>query len=175
MEFVLGEEWEPAVPLIAGLALITAAGQVGYTWFSFYRARGRPQPQALESAVLAGTFLAFAVPGALLGGTPGFLAGRAAGMACVVAVRSVYVRRLLPGVRLGALAARAAVPAAAASAAVLAARLPGGERPAWRAAAELALWLGVLAVAALRLEGPLLRDLRAMVRGEPGPGAPVAR
>ena len=174
VEFVLGAEWEPAVPLIVGLALITAAGQVGYTWFSFYRAHGRPQPQAVESAVLAGTFLALAVPGALVAGTTGFLIGRAAGMACVIAVRGVFVRRLLPGVRLGRLALRAAVPAAVASAVVLAARLPGGERTGWRAAAELALWLGVLVVTALRLEGPLLRELRGMVRGEPGPGAPVA-
>ena len=48
-----------------------------------------------------------AVPGALLGGSWGFVAGRVGCTACVLAVRHVYVRRLLPGVRLcGAGAAR---------------------------------------------------------------------
>lgn len=164
--FALGAEWEPAVPLIAGLALITAAGQTGYTWFSFYRAAGDPRPQAVESGVLAGTFLAFAVPGALAGGTAGFLAGRAAGMLCVLAVRRAYVRRLLPGARLGALALRAAVPAAGASATVLAVRaaLWGGERPVGQAIAEFAVWLAVLAAAVWRCERPLLREVAAARR-----------
>ena len=164
--FVLGDEWQPAVALVAGLALITAAGQVGYTWFAFQRARGEPAPQAVETGVLAGTFLALAVPGALAAGTAGFLAGRAAGMVCVLAVRRAYVRRLLPGVRIEALAVRAAVPAAAASAAVLAVRLAlwGGERPLGQAMAELALWAGLLALLVWRLDGVLLRELRGVLR-----------
>ena len=164
--FVLGDEWEPAVPLIAGLALITAAGQIGYTWFAFQRARGEPGPQAVETGVLAGTFLALAVPGALAWGTTGFLAGRAAGMACVLAVRRAYLRRLLPGIRAEALALRAAIPAAVASAAVLAIRLAlsGGDRPLGQALGELALWAVVLAVLVLRLDGGLLRELRGLLR-----------
>jgi PST family polysaccharide transporter len=164
--FVLGDQWRPAVPLIAGLALITAAGQVGYTWFAFQRARGEPGPQAVETGVLAGTFLAFAVPGALAGGTTWFLVARAGGMACVLAVRRAYVRRLLPGVRIEALALRAAVPALVASVAVLAVRLAlwGGERPLWQALLELALWLALLGVLVARLDGALLRELRGMVR-----------
>jgi O-antigen/teichoic acid export membrane protein len=166
VDFVLGDEWRPAVPLIAGLALITAAGQVGYTWFAFQRARGEPGPQAVETGVLAGTFVALAVPATLAGGTTWFLVARAAGMACMLAVRRVYVRRLLPGVRIEALAARAAIPALAASAAVLALRLAlwGGERPLWQALAELALWLAVLAGLIARLDGALLRELRGLVR-----------
>ena len=167
VDFVLGEEWEPAIPLIAGLALITAAGQIGYTWFAFQRARGEPGPQAVETGVLAGTFLLLAVPAALAWGTAGFLAGRAAGMACVLAVRRVYLRRLLPGVRVEALALRAAIPAALASAAVLAIRLSlwGGERQLGQALGELALWAVLVVVLVLRLDGPLLRELRGLVRG----------
>ena len=167
VDFVLGKEWEPAIPLIAGLALITAAGQIGYTWFAFQRARGEPGPQAVETGVLAGTFLLLAVPAALAWGTAGFLAGRAAGMACVLAVRRVYLRRLLPGVRVEALALRAAGIAALASAAVLAIRLSfwGGERQVGQALGELALWAVLVVVLVLRLDGPLLRELRGLVRG----------
>ena len=173
VDFVLGEEWEPAVPLIAGLALITAAGQIGYTWFAFQRARGEPGPQAVETGVLAGTFLALAVPGALAWGTTGFLAGRAAGMACVLAVRRAYLRRLLPAIRVEALALRAAIPAAVASAAVLAVRpaLWGGDRPLGQALGELALWAlvrGRARAAARRRAAARAARARARARGGAG-------
>jgi hypothetical protein len=161
--------------LVGGLALAGGLQQVGYNWFSFYRARGESRPQAVESLVLAGTFLAFAVPGALLAGSWGFVAGRAAGVACVLAVRRAYVRRLLPGARLGALALRAAAPVALASAPVLALRVAtwGSERTLGRAVAELALWLAGLALATRWLERGLLGELWSYLRGSV-PAVPVA-
>jgi hypothetical protein len=82
-------------------------------------------------------------------------------------VRRAYVRRLLPGVRLGEIAWRAALPVAVATAPVLALRLAlwGGERPLWQALAELALWLGCLALATRRWEAGLLRELWGYLRG----------
>ena len=52
VEFVLGDKWEPAVVLIQGLAGAAAIQQLGYNWFSFYRARGDPRPQAVESVAM---------------------------------------------------------------------------------------------------------------------------
>ena len=169
IRFVLGDDWEPAIVLLGGLAAATALQQLGYNWFSFYRARGEPRPQALESAVFAGSFLAFAVPGALAWGSWGFVAGRLASTVCVLAVRRTYVRRLLPGVRLGTIALRAAVPVALASAPVLVLRLAlwGGQRPLTQALAELALWALLLALAARRLEAGLLGELWGYLRQEP--------
>jgi PST family polysaccharide transporter len=170
--FVLGDAWRGAVVLLGGMAAAAALGQIGYAWFAFYRAQGASWPQAVESAALAATFAAVAVPGALVWGSWGFVAGRLAMTAAVLAVRRVYVRRLLPGVRLSALALRAALPVGLAAVPVLAVRLArwGGERTLGQALAELALWVAVLAVAVLRLEAPLLRELRGYLRG----GAPVA-
>lgn len=167
--FVLGDDWRGAIVLLGGLAIAIALQQVGYSWFAFYRARGESWPQAVESAVLGASFALLAVPGALLGGSWGFVAGRVGCTACVLAVRRIYVRRLLPGARLGALALRAAVPVALASAPVLAVRLAlwGGERTLAQALGELALWLGALALATRRLEGGLLSELRGYLR----PGA----
>ena len=105
VEFVLGDEWEPAVVLIGGLAVATALQQLGYNWFAFYRARGESWPQAVESGAFAGAFAARGA-GALPWGSWGFVAGRLACTVCALAVRRVYVRRLLPGVRLGPLALR---------------------------------------------------------------------
>jgi len=164
--FVLGDEWRGAIVLLGGMAVAIALQQVGYSWLAFYRARGQSWPQAVESVVLGASFAALAVPGALLGGSWGFVAGRVGCTACVLAVRHVYVRRLLPGVRLWALALRAAVPVLLASAPVLALRfaLWGGERTLAQALAELALWLGGLALATRRLEAGLLAELRGYLR-----------
>ena len=164
--FVLGDEWRPAAVLVGGLAIASAVQQLGYNWFAFYRARGDSRPQAVESAVLFASFAALAVPGALLAGSWGFVAGRLACAGCVLAVRRVYVRRLLPSVRLAGLAARAAVPVVAATAPVLAVRLAlwGGERRPEQALLELVLWLAGLALAVRRFEGGLLGELWAYLR-----------
>jgi O-antigen/teichoic acid export membrane protein len=169
--FVLGDDWRGAIVLLGGLAVAVALQQVGYSWFAFYRARGESWPQAVESAVFGGAFAALAIPGALLGGSWGFVAGRLGCTACLLAVRGAYVRRLLPGVSLWAIAARAALPVALASAPVLALRLAlwGGERTLAQALVELALWLAGLALATRRLEGGLLAELRGYLRA----GAPA--
>ena len=113
------------------------------------------------------------MPGALAWGSWGFVAGRLACTGCVLAVRRTYVRRLLPGVRLGALAWRAALPVAFATAPVLVARLAlwGGERPLGQALGELGLWLAGLALATRRLEAGLLGELWGYLR--PGGGTPA--
>jgi len=169
VRFVLGDEWEGAIVLLGGMAAATALQQLGYNWFAFFRARGESRPQAVESAVFAGSFAALAIPGALLWGSWGFVAGRLVCTGCVLAVRRAYVRRLLPAVRLGELARRAAVPVAVATVPVLALRLAlwGGERPLVQALGELALWTAALVLATRRLESGLLRELWGYLR----PGA----
>jgi O-antigen/teichoic acid export membrane protein len=164
--FVLGDDWRGAIVLLGGMAVAVALQQIGYSWFAFYRARGESWPQAVESAVFGVAFAVLAIPGALLGGSWGFVAGRIGCTACVLAVRAVYVHRLLPGVKLFAIAVRAAVPVLLASAPVLVVRLAlwGGERTLTQALAELALWLGGLAVATRRIEGGLLAELRGYLR-----------
>src|SRR5215218_3040679 len=90
--FVLGDEWQPAAVLVGGLAAATALQQVGYNWFSFYRARGEPRPQAVESVVMVVSFLGLAVPALFAWGFDGFVWGRIASAVLVVAVRVFYVR-----------------------------------------------------------------------------------
>jgi O-antigen/teichoic acid export membrane protein len=170
VELVLGDGWEPAVVLLQGLAGAAALQQLGYNWFSFYRARGDSRPQAFESAALVTGFLALAVPGLVLWGFDGFVLGRIAGVLLVLAVRFAYVRRLLPGVRLVRLTVRAAWPVLAAATLVLLVRLAlWGERSAAQAGAELALFLGATAALTWLSERHLLRELFAQVRA-PGRG-----
>jgi PST family polysaccharide transporter/lipopolysaccharide exporter len=166
VEFVLGDEWEPAVALLQGLAVATGLQQLGFNWFSFYRARGDSRPQAVEAGVMAVAFLAFAVPGLALWGATGFVVGRALVSLAMLVVRARYVHRLLPNVRLWALGLRGGVPVLAGTAAALALRLAlwGGERPLWQVLCELALFLGVTALATRQLERDLLREFTRYVR-----------
>jgi O-antigen/teichoic acid export membrane protein len=159
VEFVLGDEWAPAVGLLQGLAVAAGLQQLAYNWFSFYRAAGNPQPQVVESAALVGSFLLLALPGLFVWGFDGFVAGRIAGAVLMVAVRRHYIRRLLPGVSVIRLAVRGIAPVAGAAALVLGVRLalPGGREPA-QAIAELAVFVAATAALTWLLERGLLRE-----------------
>jgi O-antigen/teichoic acid export membrane protein len=160
VHLILGDKWVPAIVLLQGLAAAAAIQQVGYNWFSFYRAVGDSRPQAVESAVMVATFAGLAIPGLAAWGAPGFVWGRIAGAVAMLGVRRHYVRRLLPNVELVTLGLRGVAPVAAAAATVGLVRLAlwGGERSALQAVAELVLFLAGCALVTWLLERPLLRE-----------------
>ena len=173
VEFVLGDEWEPAVGLIQGMAVAAGLQQLGYNWFSFYRAANNPRPQAVESVVMVGSFLLLAVPGLFAWGFDGFVAGRIAGVLLMLAVRRHYVRDLLPGARLGRLAGRALAPALGAVACVVALRLVlWGDRDGAQAAAEIVLFVVASTALTWAVERVLLREMSGYLRRAPT-SAPV--
>jgi O-antigen/teichoic acid export membrane protein len=166
VHLVLGEKWEPAIVLLQGLAGAAAIQQVGYNWFSFYRAVGDSRPQAVESAVMVVTFAGLAIPGLIAWGPEGFVWGRIAGAVAMLAVRRHYVRRLLPNVELITLGLRGLAPVAVAAAVTFGARLAlwGGERGAVQAVGELVLFLAVCALVTWAVERPLLREVAREAR-----------
>jgi O-antigen/teichoic acid export membrane protein len=178
IEFVVGDAWRPARPLIQGLAVATALGQLGFNWFSFYRAHERTRPPAVEAVVAAVAFCALAVPGLAIAGATGFVVGRCAAVVVQLGVRARYVHALLPGVRARDLLARAGVPTVAAAAVVLAIRfaLWGSSRPEAQALVEVGVFCLVVVALSLRLERALLGELARAVRGaraaeqQPGEG-----
>jgi O-antigen/teichoic acid export membrane protein len=167
VHFILGDKWVPAIVLLQGLAAAAAIQQVGYNWFSFYRAVGKPRPQAVESAVMVATFAAFAIPGLILWGFEGFVWGRIAGAFAMLAVRRHFVRKLLPHVELITLGLRGVAPVVAAAALVGMARLAlwGGDRSAAQAIAEIVLFLAACAAVTWLVERPLLREVAREASG----------
>ncbi len=165
VHFVLGRRWQPAVLLLQGLAGAAAIQQLGYNWFSFYRARGDSSRQAIEAGVMTAGFLLLAVPALLMWGAWGFVGGRLATALLVLAVRRHYVRKLL-GVELLALGVRGAAPVAVAALAVVAVRtlVWSGPRSLLQAFVELALFLGVSAIATWTAERLLVAELLSQVR-----------
>src|SRR3954451_4566126 len=167
VDHILGPAWDDAVVLVQGLAVAAALQQVGFNWFSFYRAHGDSRPGAVEAVVGAVAFVAFAVLGLVAAGFTGFVVGRCAGVAVQLGVRARYVRALLPSVRAVDVLARPVVPTVLGVAAVLGLRaVPGwsGDAEA-RALVELGLFCAVVAGASIAFERDLLRELPAAPRG----------
>ena len=166
VSLVLGDRWQPAVVLLQGLAVAGAIQQLGFNWFSFYRARGETGPPAVEAVVGALAFLVLAVPGLLVDGSDGFVIGRVAAVVIATGVRWFYVRRLLPGVRASGLLAPALIPLAQATIAVMAVRLAtwGGDRELWQALVEAAVFVGVYAISVWHRERALIGELLTAMR-----------
>jgi O-antigen/teichoic acid export membrane protein len=167
VQFILGDKWIPATILLQGLAAAALIQQIGWNWFSFYRATGNSRPQAVESLVMVGAFGGLAIPGLLAWGSAGFVWGRIAGAVGTLFVRRHYVRKLLPHVELITLGLRGLVPVAAGAAAAYAFRLAlwGGDRALWQAAVEILLFLGGTALVTWMMERPLIREASRL--GEP--------
>jgi O-antigen/teichoic acid export membrane protein len=173
IRFALGRTWLPAVVLVQGLAVVGAITQLGFNWFSFYRAHGDTRPPAIEAGVGAMAFLVLAVAGLLLDGFDGFVIGRIAAALIALAVRRVFIRRMLPGVRYLDLLAPTLVPIVLATAAVVAVRLVlwGGHRPLGQPMVEVVLFTAIYLLTAVRRERVLLGELLGALKGR---GEPVA-
>lgn len=161
VSFVLGATWRPAVVLLQGLAVVGVITQLGFNWFSFFRAHGDSGPPAVEATAGALAFVLLVPAGLLLDGFEGFAAGRIGAALVALAVRSIYVRRLLPDVRYRQLVGPSLIPIVLASAAVVVVRLLlwGGQRPLIQALAELALFAALYGVVAIRRERSLMIEL----------------
>jgi O-antigen/teichoic acid export membrane protein len=172
VHFVLGASWRPAVVLLQGLAVVGAISQLGFNWFSFFRAHGDTRPPAIEAGAGTAAFFVLVLPGLLLDGFDGFVAGRVGAALVTLAVRGVYVRRLLPDARYRQLVGPTLVPIVLATVAALALRLAlwGGDRSLLQAVGELVLFVAVYSVTALRRERALMFELLDALRGSAGRG-----
>jgi O-antigen/teichoic acid export membrane protein len=173
VHFVLGHSWAPAAVLLQGLAIVGAITQLGFNWFSFFRAHGNTRPPAVEAVAGAVAFLVLVPAGLWLDGFHGFVLGRIAAALVPCAVRGLFVRRLLPDVRYRHIVAPTLIPILVATAAPLALRasLWGSHRALGQAVAEAALFCVVYSVMALRRERALVGELLGALRGRGAGGA----
>ena len=176
VHYVLGDKWAPATILLQLLGITGAVHQLGFNWTAFYRAVGISRPQAVYASAAAVAFCAVPLPLLFVAGIDGFAYGMLAVMAAAWGTRAWYVKRLLPDVRLIALALRAAMPVLAASGVVLLMRVAeSGSRGVGLVIAEIAAFVLVLLVVTWAQERPLLRELAGYLRSRPGAPAPGER
>jgi len=163
---VLGPKWEPATVLLQVVGVTTAVHQLGFNWTAFYRAVGVSTPQAVYALAALVAFAAVPIPLLFAYGIDGFAYGMFAVMAAAFGTRAVYVKRLLPDVRLTRLVLRAAAPVVAACVPVLAWRLlDGGARPLEEFLAQAILFLAALLALTFTQERRLVGELLGYLAG----------
>jgi O-antigen/teichoic acid export membrane protein len=163
---VVGDKWEPAILLLQALGVTTAVHQLGFNWTAFYRAVGRPKPQAVFALTAVVSFFLVPIPLLFAFGIEGFAWGMFAAMLATGTVRVYYIKRLLPEFRVTAFLARASVPPLAAAVPVLLWRLADpGERDLAVSLAQFATFLACYAIATWLSERGLLREVVGYLAG----------
>lgn len=172
VEFGIGDKWEPAVILLQTFGLTAAAGQLGFNWHAFYRARGQTRPIAIVAVLTMVAFLASAVPLLISNGLSGYALGLGVMTVVALAARTFFIVRLFPGFSMARWAARAVAPTVPAIAILLLLRALGtGDRTLPLALGELGLFLALTAAATIVLERALLREVVGYLRRPSARGA----
>ena len=170
VEFVYGDEWEPAVGLMQAFGLIAAFNHIGYNWTAFFRARGETGPIGVLGVLSMVTMLGITVPLLLADGLDGLALGMALSAAILIAGRVWYLSRLFPSFQILVHSARAVAPSVPAAGAVLLLRAATDlDRSPSLALAELALYLLVTVAATWAFERSLLREVTGYLRAAPDP------
>jgi O-antigen/teichoic acid export membrane protein len=160
VDFALGAEWQAAVPILQLIGLGCVINQIGFNWSAYYRGRGDTRPIAIASCIALAFFLAGPAPLLYFEGLVGYGWGIVGLCAVNALVRSHYLRRLFPDLRMAPHALRALAPSLAPTAAVLLMRLGfDGPRAGWQAASELAIFVTLTLLSAVFFERRLLREI----------------
>lgn len=175
VDYVIGDKWEFAVPIIQIMALTAGFNQFGFNWMAFYKARGQTRPIAVTGVVMLIATMALAIPLTLSHGVKGYALGMAGATAVQIVQRTIYLVKLFPGFNILSHAVRAMLPTVPAAGVVLLARAlePDGRTPLHAAAEALAFGV-VLVVCTFLLERGLIREIIGYVRGESAEQPPSA-
>lgn len=165
IRFGLGEHWRPAEVAIQAFALVAAMNQIGFNWVLFYKARGDTRPMAVSAVVMLLAMATIAFPLLIVAGIDGFSLGLAISAAIQLGVRVWYLLRLFPGLAMVRHAARAMAPTLPAAGLLLILRaLAGTPSSLGVAAAELLLFLAIVATVTAFLERALIAEVRGYFR-----------
>ena len=165
VDFVIGEDWRPAVGLIAAIALTCGFAQVGFNWGVFLRATGKTKPLFLAAVLDLGVFFAVVIPGMIAFGLTGYAAGFAATTVVQVGLRGWYMARMFPGYNVFRQLFRGILPVIPAAGLILAIRVLGpDQRSPGRALAEFTAYACVTVAATYLFERRLIHELVGYLR-----------
>jgi PST family polysaccharide transporter len=162
---LLGDKWGFAVALIQVMAVSAALYQIGFNWGAFYRARGETRPMAVAGVAALICTLVFVAPLTIMEGLDGYAIGSAITVAVAIMVRTYYLAKLFPALRIITHSARAIAPTVPALAAVLLIRAAddSGRGPAG-AAVEAFVFVAVVVAGTLLAERALVREFVGYLR-----------
>jgi len=168
IEYVYGDEWEPAVGLLQAFGLIAAFNHIGYNWTAFFRASGETKPIGVLAVVGMTAMIGIAVPLLLADGLDGLAIGMAIAAGITIVGRIWYLTRFFPSFQILVHSARAIAPSVPAVAAVLLLRVATDmDRSPGVAIVELALYSVLTIAATWAVERDLLREVRGYLRPVP--------
>jgi len=110
VHFVLGDKWRPAIALIQIMGVSTAIYQLGFNWTAFYRALGKTRPQTVYAIAGLVVFAAVPIPLLFTRGATAFAWGLFAVNLVAGFLRWIYMRQLLPGVKIARFVFRSLIP-----------------------------------------------------------------
>src|SRR3954454_12606485 len=169
VNFVLGDQWRPAISILAALGLVAAARQVAFNWQIFMRAVGYTRPIFFVALANAVVFVAIIIPCVIAFGLTGYAIGMAAATLVELLGRTYFLKRLFPDFSMTRQVVRAVVPCVPGAAAVLAIRAVFGVETTLAAALSMAALYALLTIAATALvERSLLREMAGYLRGRGG-------
>lgn len=159
VRLILGSRWEPAVPVLQVMGLVTAVHHVGYNWAAFVKARGVTWPLAVSGVATPAVVIGAGVPLMYSDGLVGLAIAFALGECVSFLIRGLWMARFFTGVRIVRHLLRAFAPTAIAALPILLGRaLLGSERTLLAAVMAFALYVVVTAGATFALERPLLSE-----------------
>lgn len=172
VDFVLGQEWRPAIGLMQAVGISVAVHQIGFNWDAFYRARDDTRPIAVAAAVAILTFFAITTPLLITDGLKGLALATLLVEGCNLLVRAYYLQKLFDSLRIVQHALRSLLPSVPAVAAVLIVRETLGHPDSLGMAMLLfALYVTLTLVATAFVERRLVREILGYVRGRSAAGA----
>jgi PST family polysaccharide transporter/lipopolysaccharide exporter len=167
VNFVFGDEWNQAVGMIAGVALICGFGQIAFNWTVFMRAANQTRPIFVAALFDFGVFVVALLPLTLKYGITGYAAGFGIGTVVQIALRGYFMNRLLRGFGVFRHALRAIAPMVPATGLILVVRLATQDlaRTPGQAVGELVLFLAAAAFFTWIIERRLVTEVLGYVRG----------
>src|SRR3954451_5644034 len=169
VHFVLGDQWEPAIGLIAAFGVLAALKQVAFNWQVFMRAVNRTRPIFWSAIVNVVSFALIIVPMVIAFGLTGYAAGNAIALLIQIGARAYFLRSLFPRFRIVRQFARAVAPTLPAAAVVLLLRLAAGPETSLVAAiAVFVLYVAATVAGTWIFERSLVTEIAGYLRGRGG-------
>jgi lipopolysaccharide exporter len=175
VRFVIGEEWRPAIFLLAVFGVMAGVKQVAFNWQIFMRAVGRTRPIFWASIMNVVSFFAVIVPLVLSLGLTGYAIGSAIGVGIQIVTRIYFLRGLFPDFNAFGQLMRAVAPTLPAAALVGLVKVTTDQPTTLPAAIALVLvYVAVTGVATWFLERALVLEIIGYLRGRGGVRARAA-
>jgi PST family polysaccharide transporter/lipopolysaccharide exporter len=175
VNFLLGDQWDSAVGLLAAFGVICGFGQLAFNWTVFMRALNRTRPLFAAALLEVAVFVVVLLPATLAFGLTGYAIGFAATTLVQIAARTYFMRTLFSNFNIVRHMLRAVVPAVPPVLLVLAVRaVVPGDRTLSRAIAEFALYVLATVASTFFFERRLIAEMVGYLRGRrTAPKAPA--